>query len=174
MLWSRLHIQHFVYKSYSLASWISCLVPSLFLLSWAPGYAHPQSRSFYTLFTFGIIGACRPGLFRIMRTHITRTRHKDMWSSAFSICMHRCRYCIDKICFVHQMRHSQVLPGCPHSSTGALCLVSLIWEKIPGLHGCHVLIPEHRSLGMRLGATFLRVQLPCGSHHCHSCHCVDL
>ena len=60
------------------------------------------------------IGACRPGyiwalpgLFRIMRTHITRTKREDMWSPAYSIsCGKRlawvptqlCRHLCSQIC----------------------------------------------------------------------------
>ena len=56
------------------------------------------------------IGACRPGhiwalpgLFWIMCTHITRTRCEDVWSPAYSICVHRRMYsvqCSDKIHFL--------------------------------------------------------------------------
>ena len=57
-----------------------------------------------------LIDACRPGhtqalprLLQIRRTHITRTRREDTWSSAYSICMHRRMYsvqCRDKIRFL--------------------------------------------------------------------------
>ena len=48
------------------------------------------------------IGACRPGLFWIMHTHITRTRRKDTWSPAYNICVHWRTYsvqCSDKYAF---------------------------------------------------------------------------
>ena len=66
------------------------------------------------------IGACRPGLFQIMRTHIMRTGCEDTWSPAYSICVHRRTYgvqCSDKIHFLQlciKCKRSQVLPGYPH------------------------------------------------------------
>ena len=82
------------------------------------------------------VGACKPGLlpglFWTMRTHIMRTGRKahgnyTVHSNEYCICMpkHRRMYsiqCSDKkilSAIVHQMQHSQVLPGYPHSSAGA-------------------------------------------------------
>ena len=61
------------------------------------------------------IGTCRPGLFRIMRTRITRTGCGHQPWHTYSI------RCSDKIlsATAHQMQHSQVLPGYPHTSVGA-------------------------------------------------------
>ena len=71
------------------------------------------------------IGVCRPGLFRIMRTHITRNRCKDppphiayasrtdvhiAYSVGTKYAFHNC---------ASNASYSQVLPGYPHSSAGA-------------------------------------------------------
>ena len=68
-----------------------------------------------------------PGLFRIMCTHITRTGREDTLHALYSLCvlMHadvRIAYSVVTkyaSAIAHQMQHSQVLPGYPHSSAGA-------------------------------------------------------
>ena len=75
----------------------------------------------------GGIGACRPrhtwalpGLFRIMGTHITRTGRKDMWSPAYSLCMHRCTHslqCSDKMRFPQLRIKCGIAKSCPGTHT---------------------------------------------------------
>ena len=81
------------------------------------------------------IGACRPGhtqalagLFRTMRTHITRTGREDTWSPAYSICMHRRTYsvqCSDKICFLQLRIKCSVAKSCPGTHTALQAPMSL-------------------------------------------------
>ena len=69
------------------------------------------------------IGACMPGhiwalsgLFRIMRTHNTRTRREETWSPAYSICVHRRTYsvqCSDKIRFPQLHMKCGIAKSCP-------------------------------------------------------------
>ena len=81
----------------------------------------------YLAVEVGGIGACRPGrtqalpgLFWIMCTHITRTRCKDTWSPAYSICVYRCMYsiqCSDKIRFPQLHIKCGVAKSCPGTDT---------------------------------------------------------
>ena len=86
-----------------------------------------------------VIGACRPrhtralpGLFQIMRTHIARTGRKDMWSPAYSICVHRCTYsvqCSDKIRFPQLRIKCGVAKSCRVPTQLCRCLWSDHWVQ---------------------------------------------
>ena len=56
-----------------------------------------------------------PG-YEAMHTHITRTGREDMWSPAYSICVHRRTYsvqCSDKICFPQLCIKCGLAKSCP-------------------------------------------------------------
>ena len=61
-----------------------------------------------------------PGLFWIMRIHITRTGCEDTFSPAYSICVHRCTYgvqCSDKIHFPQLCIKCGIAKSCPGTHT---------------------------------------------------------
>ena len=67
------------------------------------------------------------GIAWVMRTHITRTGHKETWSQAYSICMHRRRYsiqCSDKIRFPQLWIKCGVAKSCPGTHTALQALMA--------------------------------------------------
>ena len=75
-------------------------------------------------------GQAHLGIARVILNHITKTGREDTWSPAYNICVHRRTYsvqCSDKIPFL-QLRHSQVLPGYPHSSAGIYGMTLLLFQ----------------------------------------------
>ena len=94
---------------------------------WHVAYNYSLGILAYNNQALSCMGTCKPGhsralprLFWIIHTHITRTRRKDTWSPAYSICVHRLTHsiqCSDKIRFPQLCIKCSVAKSCPGTHT---------------------------------------------------------
>ena len=129
--------------------------PVIFLLMRRRFHWHFPDHSAQAPAGSGIPGRC-PGFFKIMHSHITRTRCKDPLQS-ICVLTHTQMYVLhiqfsDKVSFPHQMRRSQVLPRYPHSSVSAYDIVFHLYKHRQVPATLHDNLTTHTPFGLTLGA----------------------